>query len=176
MSFIFVEVTNASPFKQTVTCCTAVQRTQRLADNNTPQFVWPTQGFISQGFSQSHEGIDIAGAFGTPIMAVGDGEVIFAGQDDWGLGLTIQIRHPNGFVTVYGHNQRLLVRKGQSVSQGQIIAKMGSTGNSNGTHLHFEVHPNGQVLSGAVNPMRFLPPLVAGKIPVHRPIAVTPIP
>lgn len=175
MSFILVEVTNASPLKQTVTCCTTAQGTQRLADNNTPQFIWPAQGFISQGFSQSHEGIDIAGALGTPILAVGDGEVIFAGQDDWGLGLSIQIRHSNGFVTVYGHNQRLLVRKGQSVSQGQIIAKMGSTGNSNGTHLHFEVHPTGHVLSGAVNPMPFLPPLVAGKIPAHRPIAVTPM-
>jgi lipoprotein NlpD len=173
ISFNLVEVTSASSSRQSFNCCTVAQGTKPL-NNNSPQFIWPTQGFISQGFHTFHEGIDISGAFGVPIVAAGSGEVIFAGQDDWGLGLTIQIRHSNGSVTVYGHNQRLLVRKGQQVSQGQMIAEMGSTGNSKGPHLHFEVHPNGQVLSGAVNPLPFLPPLVAGKIPPLRPVAVAP--
>ena len=175
MSFNLVGITSASPPIQPVDCCTAPKETKLLSDKNSPQFMWPTQGLISQGFNTSHEGIDISGAFWTPILAAGNGEVIFVGQDDWGLGLAIQIRHSNGSVTVYGHNQRLLVRKGQQVNQGQMIAEMGSTGNSNGPHLHFEVHPNGQVLSGAVNPLPFLPPLMAGEIPPSRPISVTPI-
>lgn len=174
MSFNLVGVVSASLLAHPVACCTATKPTHLLSGNNFPQFIWPTQGFISRGFSTFHEGIDIAEGFGTPILAVGDGEVIFAGQDDWGLGRVVQIRHSNGSVTVYGHNQRLLVRQGQQVSQGQIIAEMGSTGNSNGSHLHFEVHPNGHVLSGAVNPLGFLPPLVAGKIPPVHPVAVAP--
>jgi lysostaphin len=168
------EITSASPLTQLVNCCTVTQETKPLGDNNFPPYIWPTQGFISRGFSTVHEGIDISEEFGTPILAAGNGEVIFSGQDDWGLGLVVQLRHSNGSVTVYGHNQRLLVRKGQQVSQGQVIAEMGSTGNSNGPHLHFEVHPNGNILSGAVNPLPFLPPLVGGQITRSRPVAVTP--
>ncbi|MBW4669498.1 MAG: M23 family metallopeptidase [Cyanomargarita calcarea GSE-NOS-MK-12-04C] len=126
-------------------------------------FIWPSQGILSQGFRKNqHEGIDIAGAVGTPVVAAASGTVIKAGWDDWGLGNSIEIRLPNGSVTVYGHNSRLLVRKGQEVNQGQAIALMGSTGNSSGSHLHFEVHPNGRL---AVDPISFLPGTVAGKIP-----------
>ncbi|HEY9636643.1 MAG TPA: M23 family metallopeptidase [Coleofasciculaceae cyanobacterium] len=174
ISLNIVGVKSAFSSTESVACCTRANGAKLLDKNKSPQFIWPSQGFISQGFHTFHEGIDISGAFGIPIVAAGDGEVIFAGQNDWGLGLAIQIRHSNGTVTVYGHTQRLLVRKGQQVSQGQLIAEMGSTGNSNGPHLHFEVHPNGQVLSGAVNPMPFLPPLVAGKIPPLRSVAVAP--
>jgi lipoprotein NlpD len=126
-------------------------------------FIWPSQGILSQGFQKNqHEGIDIAGAVGTPVVAAASGTVIKAGWDDWGLGNSIEIRHPNGSVTVYGHNRRLLVRKGQQVNQGQEIASMGSTGNSSGSHLHFEVHPNGRI---PVDPISSLPGTVAGKIP-----------
>jgi lipoprotein NlpD len=122
-------------------------------------FIWPTQGFISQGFRKyQHEGIDIAGASGTPILAAASGTVIKAGWDNWGLGNAITIKHLDGSVTVYGHNRRLLVSKGQEVIQGQIIAEMGSTGNSTAPHLHFEVHPNGKI---AVDPLRLLTSLTA---------------
>lgn len=129
----------------------------------SPNLIWPTRGYISQGFRQyRHEGIDIAGAAGTPIVAAAAGNVVKAGWDEWGLGNAIEIRHPNGSVTVYGHNRRLLVSKGQQVKQGQIIAEMGSTGNSTAPHLHFEYYPNGRL---AVNPMSFLGTSTANKIP-----------
>ncbi|AUB34554.1 Murein DD-endopeptidase MepM and murein hydrolase activator NlpD, containing LysM domain [Nostoc flagelliforme CCNUN1] len=121
--------------------------------------IWPTQGFISQGFRKyQHEGIDIAGASGTPIVAAASGTVIKAGWDNWGLGNAITIKHIDGSITVYGHNRRFLASKGQQVIQGQIIAEMGSTGNSTAPHLHFEVHPNGRI---AVDPLRMLTSLTA---------------
>ncbi|MBW4455668.1 MAG: M23 family metallopeptidase [Nostoc indistinguendum CM1-VF10] len=121
--------------------------------------IWPTQGFISQGFRKyQHEGIDIAGASGTPIVAAASGTVIKAGWDDWGLGNAITIKHLDGSTTVYGHNRRLLVSKGQQIIQSQIIAEMGSTGNSTAPHLHFEVHPNGRI---AVDPLGLLTSLTA---------------
>ncbi|BCL34635.1 M23 family metallopeptidase [Nostoc sp. MS1] len=133
---------------------------------SSSNLIWPTQGYISQGFRKyKHEGIDIAGASGTPIFAAAAGKVVKAGWDDWGLGNAIEIKHPNGSVTVYGHNRRLLVSKGQQVKQGQIIAEMGSTGNSTGTHLHFEYYPNGRV---AVNPITFLASSTASKTPSQR--------
>ncbi|MEH2296268.1 M23 family metallopeptidase [Nostoc sp.] len=126
------------------------------------KLIWPTQGFISQGFRKyQHEGIDIAGAAGTPILAAASGIVVKAGWDDWGLGNAITIKHLDGSLTVYGHNRRLLVSKGQQVIQGQIIAEMGSTGNSTAPHLHFEVHANGLI---AVDPLRVLTSLTASVI------------
>ncbi|MEH1965801.1 M23 family metallopeptidase [Nostoc sp.] len=132
-----------------------IQQTPIPASN----LIWPTQGFISQGFRKyQHEGIDIAGASGTPIVAAASGTVVKAGWDNWGLGNAITIKHLDGSITVYGHNRRLLVSKGQQVIQGQIIAEMGSTGNSTAPHLHFEVHPNGRI---AVDPLRLLTSLTA---------------
>ena len=114
--------------------------------------IWPTQGFISQGFRKyQHEGIDIAGAAGTPILAVASGTVVKAGWDHWGLGYAVEIKHLDESVTVYGHNRRLLVSKGQQVEPGQMIAEMGSTGNSSAPHLHFEVYPNGRVAADPIH-------------------------
>ncbi|AVH70712.1 M23 family metallopeptidase [Nostoc sp. 'Lobaria pulmonaria (5183) cyanobiont'] len=125
----------------------------------TSNLIWPTKGFISQGFRKyQHEGIDIAGASGTPVVAAASGTVVKVGWDNWGLGNAITIKHLDGSTTVYGHNRRLLVSKGQQVIQGQIIAEMGSTGNSTAPHLHFEVHPNGRV---AVDPLRLLTSVTA---------------
>ncbi|KAF3884572.1 MULTISPECIES: M23 family metallopeptidase [Nostocales] len=133
--------------------------------------IWPTQGVISQGFRKRfHEGIDIAGPVGTPIFAAASGVVIHSGWEDTGLGNAVNIRHPDGRITVYGHTQKVLVRTGQKVEQGQMIAKMGSTGNSSGPHLHFEIYPNGRL---AADPTRFLPPLIAGRIPPQK-IAASP--
>jgi lipoprotein NlpD len=127
------------------------------------KFIWPTQGIVSQGFRKyDHEGIDIAGAHGTPVVAAAAGTVIKAGWDDWGLGKAIAIKHSDGKVTVYGHNSRLLVSKGKQVTQGQIIAAMGSSGNSTAPHLHFEIHSHGGL---AVDPSSLLSSTIAGKTP-----------
>jgi lipoprotein NlpD len=123
--------------------------------NSSSSFIYPAQGILSRGFRKyQHEGIDIAGASGTPIYAAAAGKVIKAGWDDWGLGNAITIQHPDGRVTVYGHNRRLLVSVGQQVKQNQIIAEMGSTGNSSGPHLHFEIHTSQR---RAIDPITLLP-------------------
>lgn len=135
-----------------------VDRNARLAA--TPS-VWPTSGDVTSRFgwrgspwgwgNDWHPGIDIANDYGTPIMATADGEVSYSGWYS-GYGKLIQIDHGNGIVTLYGHNSELLVNVGDRVKKGQVIAHMGSTGNSTGAHCHYEVRVNGT----AVNPANFL--------------------
>jgi len=122
-------------------------------------WIWPAQGVLSSGYGwrwgRMHKGIDVANAVGTPIVAASAGRVTFSGWNDGGYGYVIEITHPDGTMSRYGHNSALLVREGEEVRQGQVISQMGSTGRSTGPHLHFEIHPAGQ---GASNPMEFLPP------------------
>jgi murein DD-endopeptidase MepM/ murein hydrolase activator NlpD len=103
------------------------------------------------GRHSMHMGIDIAAKRGTDIVAMADGLVIFAGRKS-GYGNIVELRHANGLETRYGHNDRNLVREGDLIKKGQVIAKLGSTGRSTGPHVHFEVRKNGE----AVNPMRYL--------------------
>ena len=124
---------------------------------------WPllTGGVVTSKFgSRRHpitgrrsmqKGIDIAGKPGSDIVAMADGLVIFAGRKS-GYGNIVEVRHPNGLETRYAHNQRNLVREGDLVRKGQVIAKLGSTGRSTGPHVHFEVRRNGE----AVDPMSYL--------------------
>ena len=125
----------------------------------TRGFIWPAEGQFTSGFGwrwgRMHKGIDVANNVGTPIRAVQDGQISFAGWDDGGYGFLVRITHADGTVTLYAHNSRILVRNGEFVRQGQTISLMGSTGRSTGPHLHFEVRPPGR---SAVNPMLFLPP------------------
>ncbi len=107
--------------------------------------IWPTVGHvITQYYSWHHHGVDIANRIGTPIFAAASGRVIIA-QGGWngGYGNTVLLNNGNGIETRYGHASRLLVRPGEYVKRGQTIALMGSTGNSTGPHLHFEVLING---------------------------------
>jgi len=127
-------------------------------------FVWPARGAITQAFSQGHPGIDIAGAMGTPILAAKAGKVVYAEWDSFGLGNAIKIEHEDGTYTVYGHNQRLWVRRGQTVKQGQAIATMGSTGNSTGPHLHFEMRSSDRPRRW-VDPLNELPSSLARQTP-----------
>lgn len=118
-------------------------------------FVWPVAGRINSGFGwrwgRMHNGIDIPGPYGTPIVAVQGGTVIFSGWHTGGYGNMVKIQHPNGLVTLYAHGTSLFVSTGQTVQQGQAIMSRGSTGWSTGPHLHLEVHANGV----PVNPMRY---------------------
>ena len=92
--------------------------------------------------SEFHTGYDIPASYGSAVVAAEAGTVIYAGWMS-GYGNTIMINHGNGLVTLYGHNSSLTVSKGDTVSRGQQVAKIGSTGNSTGNHCHFEVRVNG---------------------------------
>lgn len=124
---------------------------------------WPVYGEISSdyGWRKSpfrkrnesfHDGVDIKNNSGTPVVAAGDGIVIYSG---WMAvyGKTIEIQHSCGLVTKYGHNSSLLVEKGETVKKGEVIAKLGTTGLSTGPHLHFAVLKGG----AAQNPLIYLP-------------------
>jgi murein DD-endopeptidase MepM/ murein hydrolase activator NlpD len=133
----------------------------RLPGTNTGEtnigFSWPTKGTITSKFGRRwgrmHKGIDIAAPIGTPINAAADGTIVIAGYQS-GYGNLVEIRHSDGTTTRYGHNSELSVSVGQAVRQGQQVARMGSTGHSTGSHLHFEIRPSG---GNAVNPMAHLP-------------------
>lgn len=103
------------------------------------------------GHGAFHAGVDFAGPPGSRVIAVGPGVVSFSGWKQ-GYGNLVEITHPTGYVTRYGHNSRNLVRVGQAVQKNDAIAIIGSTGRSTGTHVHFEVLRDGNVL----NPMKYL--------------------
>ena len=117
--------------------------------------IWPCDGVVVSGFGmrwgRMHEGIDIGCAYGAPNRAAAAGTVIYSG---WlgGYGNLVVVDHGNGLSTAYAHASSLLVSVGQQVAQGETVSLVGSTGNSSGPHLHFEVRVNGQ----AVDPLFYL--------------------
>ncbi|MBC7330523.1 peptidoglycan DD-metalloendopeptidase family protein [bacterium] len=134
---------------------------RRLARPWKGGFIYPVRGSITSGFGmrthpiyhikKMHTGIDISAHSGTPIKAAAGGEVVFAGW--WGgYGNVVIIDHGGGISTLYAHCSAIYVKKGQSVSQGEVIAAVGSTGLSTGPHLHFEVRKNGK----PVDPLGYL--------------------
>ena len=120
-----------------------------------------TKGWMSSGFGRRvdpitgrmawHAGIDFAGEAGADVIAVASGVVVFAGERS-GYGRMVEINHGGGYVTRYGHHEGLLVGAGDVVKKGQVIARMGSTGRSTGTHVHFEVLKDGR----QVNPAQYI--------------------
>ena len=133
-----------------------LQGTKVVPSRGTGQLAWPTAGgYISSNYGYRwgslHKGIDIARPNNRTIIAPDNGTVVSAGRDG-GYGYKIVINHNNGFRTVYAHLASLSVKAGQTVSKGQKIAVMGTTGNSTGVHLHFEVYKNGKLQ----NPLDFL--------------------
>lgn len=123
---------------------------------------WPIiGGWISSHFGHRsdpftgrgafHAGVDFTAPPGSRVVATGPGVVSFSGYKS-GYGFVVEVTHPTGFITRYGHNSRNLVRQGQTIGKGQAIAIIGSTGRSTGTHVHFEVEREGNRL----NPMRYL--------------------
>lgn len=119
-------------------------------------FVEPVQGMLTSGFGvrrrDNHKGLDIANSMGTPIRATASGTVTYAQYNSGGYGNLVIISHGNGVQTYYGHCSKLYVTAGQTVSQGEVISAMGSTGISTGSHLHWEVRINGV----AQNPRNYL--------------------
>ncbi|MDE0344929.1 MAG: DUF5930 domain-containing protein, partial [Boseongicola sp.] len=109
-----------------------------------------TSGF-GMRWGKMHRGHDWAGPTGTPILATGDGVVTFARRDA-GYGKMVKIKHDFGFETRYAHLSRFRVKEGQRVSRGERIGDMGNTGNSTGTHLHYEIRTHGK----AINPLIYI--------------------
>lgn len=110
-------------------------------------FEWPVRGAIissygAGGRGKRNEGVNIAAPVGTPVRAAADGEVVYRGSELDGYGNLILIKHADGFVTAYAHNDAMLVKKGDMVRQGEVIAKVGQTGDANEPQLHFEVRQN----------------------------------
>ena len=137
-----------------------------LMQQNLKQRVYPRgrpvrSGWISSYFGKrtdpftgkpaNHTGIDFAGQYGDPIVAVADGVVTWSGER-YGYGIMVEINHGNGYATRYAHNSENLVAVGAEVRQGQAIARMGETGRATGPNLHFEVVRNGR----RVNPINFI--------------------
>lgn len=134
---------------------------------STPSIL-PTSGMLTSGFTSArphpihhrelpHEGVDISASRGTPILAAAKGRVTFAGRRS-GYGVTVELDHGYGYSTIYGHASQLLVRRGQEVKRGDVIARVGSTGLATSPHLHYEVRIGGR----PVNPMNYV---ITGAIP-----------
>ena len=134
---------------------------RNLENERTPAG-WPvSSGWISSGFGErndpftgkraQHEGLDFAGTKGSEILGVASGVVTWSGPRQ-GYGRLLEIDHGNGYITRYAHNDELMVKVGEGISAGQVIAKMGSTGRASSPHVHFEVLYQGK----AVNPYQFV--------------------
>ncbi len=116
-------------------------------------FQWPAGGSITQGYWYGHRAIDIGAPLGTAIWSSDGGYVSFTGWTDIGYGYLVVVDHSNGYETFYAHLSDIYVREGEVVRSGQVIGAMGSTGNSTGPHLHFEIRYNGF----PTNPLIYLP-------------------
>jgi hypothetical protein len=119
-------------------------------------FIWPANNHFLSGYDYTpeanHPGIDIDGEEGDPVYAADSGVVVYAGWNNWGYGNVIVINHGNGWQTLYAHLSAYYVSCGQSVWQGNVIGSIGSTGNADGSHLHFEMMYNG----ARVNPHDYI--------------------
>ena len=131
----------------------------KLAEGSgaVPKFRWPANGRVIAGYGpttngQQNDGINIALPENTPVKAAEDGVVAYAGNELKGYGNLVLVRHPNGYVTAYAHTKELLVKRGDQVKRGQVIARSGQTGNVNAPQLHFEIRKGASPL----DPTRFL--------------------
>jgi murein DD-endopeptidase MepM/ murein hydrolase activator NlpD len=122
-----------------------------------PSFRWPARGRVIAAYGaktngKSNDGINLAVPEGTPVKAAEDGVVAYAGNELKGYGNLVLIRHSNGYVTAYAHTSELMVKRGESIKRGQVIAKSGQSGEVTSPQLHFEIRKG----SSPVDPLKFL--------------------
>lgn len=123
------------------------------AEEESVGWIWPSEGKVIAGFDEGkNKGIDIAGKMGQHVVAAGAGKVMYAGSGIRGYGNLVIVKHSNNLLSAYAHNQTILVKEGQNVSKGQMIAEMGNS-DSDAVMLHFEIRQQGK----PVDPSRFLP-------------------
>ncbi|MEW8506232.1 MAG: M23 family metallopeptidase [Candidatus Thiodiazotropha sp.] len=156
---------DASPKKPVVTTAKAQTKTQRRDTASKPETVkksiklswaWPTKGRVVQTFSksdQNRKGIRIQGTIGQPIKAAEAGKVVYAGGGLVGYGNLVIIKHHLGFLSAYGYNRKLLVKEGDKLAKGDIVAQMGTANSGGQPMLHFEVRKQGN----PINPLPLLP-------------------
>lgn len=137
---------------------TTSKKTQTVSQKRKTKFAWPVRGTVISRFGtigkgRANDGINIRATRGTAVNAADAGTVAYAGNELKGFGNLILIRHPDGWITAYAHNDRLLVKKGQKVHRGEKVATVGTTGGVNTPQLHFEVRAGKK----AVDPIRWLP-------------------
>ena len=145
--------TQASGQTQTAKSSAPDPKASSAKPATTAPFIWPAKGKVIAGFGESRsKGIDIDGKPGDPVVAAADGRVTYTGTGIPGLGKLVVIKHDNGFITVYAHNQDILVKEQQAVSQGQKIAELGRS-DADRPKLHFQIRKG----SSPVDPMRYLP-------------------
>jgi len=122
-----------------------------------PTFRWPVRGKVITSYGaktngKSNDGINLAVPEGTPVKAAEDGVVAYSGNELKGYGNLVLVRHSNGYVTAYAHASELLVKRGETIKRGQIIAKSGQSGEVGSPQLHFEIRKG----SSPVDPLQFL--------------------
>ncbi len=158
---------SAAPARETAARETAGQPTplspaaqeSKTATAAAPRFIWPLSGKVLTPYGtaaggQKNDGIDIQATVGEPVKAADGGTVIYAGSDVAHLGNLLLVQHAGGYITAYGNNEALLVKKGAKVRKGQVIAKAGNSGGVPSPRLHFEVRRGG---SKTVDPLTVLP-------------------
>ncbi|KAJ8134296.1 hypothetical protein OY671_012491, partial [Metschnikowia pulcherrima] len=126
------------------------------ATNALPTFRWPVRGRVITAYGaknngKQNDGINVAVPEGTPVKAAEDGVVAYSGNELKGYGNSISVRHSNGYVTAYAHASESMVKRGDTIKRGQIIAKSGQTGEVGSPQLHFEIRKG----SSAVDPLQF---------------------
>ena len=115
-------------------------------------FTWPSYGWLTQSYRRDHRALDIAAPTGTPVTAADRGVVVRAGWNDQGYGNFVIVDHNIDYLTLYAHLDTIFVQAGEVVGQGQVLGTVGSTGNSTGPHLHFEIRDFGRL----INPLELL--------------------
>ncbi len=124
------------------------------ANDDDVAWMWPNTGKIIGNFSEgASKGVDIAGKAGDPVLAAGEGKVVYSGTGLRGYGKLVIVKHNSTYLSAYAHNQSVLVKEGQSVTKGQKIAEMGNS-DADQVKLHFEVRRQGK----PVDPLKYLPP------------------
>ena len=155
-------ITGSEPAKPTAAAKAPVGPVPRPVTEPTAfagRFAWPIDGRIASGFGPKqggryNDGVNIKAPAGTPVRAAADGVVAYAGDELEGFGGLVIVKHGDGWVTAYAHNEALLVARGARVKRGDLIAKSGSTGSVDEPQLHFEIRRG----RAPVDPQRYLPP------------------
>jgi lipoprotein NlpD len=127
--------------------------TVTASDDEKLSWMWPSDGRIIATFDEGkNKGIDIAGKMGQQVMAAGSGKVMYAGSGIRGYGNLVIVKHSNSLLSAYAHNRTIVVKEGQNVTKGQVIAEMGDS-DADTVKLHFEIRQQGK----PVDPSKFLP-------------------